>query len=214
MYAEHVGMIAPAMLASDVTFNRGCLFAALSARQPITSIPDMLRDVDANGEEARALALSTKYECWSWLQSNTPRATVARLETREALEMLAYEVPGLGIVKAAFVLQFIGRDIGCLDTHNLKKMRIPINAFKHQGHGKGYFKPQFERYLALASGKARELWDTWCEDRAAWYETTPEEISALHLAVIEEPQKSRVKVNAELPANTLTREDIEALAQW
>jgi len=202
MYADHVPLINEAMRASAETFARGVMFAALSARQPIQGVPDALRDVDRNGGEAEALALPTKWECWNYLEENA--ADLWRVvcafpsnETEAALKYLAANVPGLGIIKGAFVLQFLGHDIGCLDTHNMRREGIPPRAFRHAGPGRGYERQQFARYLKLAAGRARELWDTWCEQLGPMRDMTAQQISELHLAIL--PDGGRAFMAAEIP---------------
>ena len=188
MYDKHNPQIAAGMKSDPETFARGVLFSALSARQPIISVPDMLRDVDRNGADAIALALPNKFECYDFLQSHATRTWREVLErtTAETVRHLAFTVPGLGIVKAAFVLQLMGHDIACLDTHNMRKLGLKETAFKNNGRANPYSKPQFKRYLKLAfgGGQSRRYWDDWCTDRAMFYERTPEDISALHLAII------------------------------
>lgn len=204
MYAEHVPMINDAMRADADTFARGLLFSILSARQPIQHVPEMLRDIDRNGEDAEALALPRKFEGFLYLQEHARElwrdVTGFRLdETRDALQYLT-KVPGLGIVKSAFALQFLGHDIGCLDTHNLRREKIPERAFTCHGDGQvnGYRLPQFDRYMSLAFGRARELWDTWCNQLAGLRDMLPEEVSALHLAILPDDMGRKLQ-QAEIP---------------
>lgn len=188
MYDKHNPPIAAGMRSDPETFARGVLFSCMSARQPIITVPDMMRDVDRHGGDAKSLALPNKLACWEYLQAHATRTWEATLErpTGAALEYLAREVPGLGIVKAAFVLQLAGRDIACLDSHNLRKLGMREKFFKlgrKDGH-KNPTRPKLAKYLELAAGKSRQFWDEWCIDRAAFYERTPDDISALHLAII------------------------------
>lgn len=187
MYQDHNPLIAAGMRDDPEIFVRGVLFSALSARQPIVSVPDMLRDIDKNGGDAIALALPNKWACWQFLQEHGTRTwrEAWDRDTAEALPYLARIVPGLGIVKAAFTLQLMGHDIACLDSHNIKLEKCHPRAFGCRGaKAKAYADYQVKKYLALAGGRARELWDRWCTNRAEWYETTPDAISALHLEVI------------------------------
>jgi hypothetical protein len=193
MYKEHVPEIAAGMRDDPEIFARGVLFAALSARQAIQHVPVMLRDVDRNGSDAEALALPNKWNCWNYLQDRSTalwRSTTAYplRETEAALKHLVI-VPGLGIVKAAFVLQFLGHNIGCLDTHNIRREKIPARAFTSHIDPKfpelaGYRPNQFIRYMSLANGRACELWDTWCNQLGPMRGMTGDEISALHLEII------------------------------
>lgn len=189
MYSEHVPQINSAMRSDPDYFARGILFAAMSARCPITRVPEILRDVDTQGAGSRYLG-AAKFQCWEWLQTNATDAwqKVTRMDCPNALRYLAHNVPGLGIVKAGFVCQFLRHDIGCLDTHNMRWHKIPARAFCSSNHGKrgrksGYSEAQFKRYEALACGNARTLWDEWCTKVSGFYEMTPHAISELHMEV-------------------------------
>jgi hypothetical protein len=156
----------------------------------------MLNDIVKNGENAEALAFPMKYFAWDYLQSHATRTwhdVLGAPTTRAALERLML-VPSLGIVKSAFVLQFLGHDIGCLDTRNLRREGINMNAFKchsvpasRRGSVAGYTRQQMDKYVLLAGGRAEELWDTWCREvaRARPHSfDNAEAVSALHLTII------------------------------
>lgn len=178
------------------TFARGVMFAVCSIRQPVERVPAMLRDIDLNGRHAEALAMPMKYFAWDYLQDHATSTwrDVCGLGTRDALLRLL-AVPALGIVKSAFVLQFLGHDIGCMDTRNLRREKVPIRAFSNHmcgapGSTGGYRSKQIDRYWKLAHGRAEALWNAWCtevaEDR--WRENTrtltADEVSALHLEIV------------------------------
>ena len=193
MYDKHVPQIAAGMRADPETFARGVMFAICSIRQPITRVPELLRDLDANGETSVALNPVMKYDGYMYLQHHataTWRDVCALTRTRDALVRLL-AVPSLGLVKAAFVLQFLGHDIACLDTHNLNKLKLSLRTFtNHSARGgkavHGFTSKQIDLYMRLAYGKGRgkRFWNEWCEDRAVAYAMTAEEISALHLEVV------------------------------
>ena len=191
MYDDHVPQINAGMRADPETFGRGVMFAICSIRQPIDRVPALLKDIDLNGELSTSLNPYMKFEGWRFLQGHTSALwrDVCAMETRDALVRLLC-VPSLGIVKSAFVLQFLGHDIACLDTHNLRKLGLDYRAFRVDGNGKAGRPPvsskKIDRYLKLAArkGSARKFWDNWCNERAPAYAMTGEEISALHLEII------------------------------
>jgi hypothetical protein len=192
MYAEHVPKIRDGMLSDPETFARGVMFAILSIQQPITRVPAMLQDVAKVGEISTALNPAMKYDGWDYMQNHATAVwrDVVAMDTRDALVRLL-SVPSLGIVKAAFVLQFLGHDIGCLDTHNLRKLGLPMDSFKnHAKRGgrsvQGFTSRQIDTYFSIAygQGRGREFWDNWCNERAPAYAMTGDEISALHMEVI------------------------------
>jgi hypothetical protein len=192
MYAEHVPKINAGMRHDPEAFIRGVMFAVCSIRQPVEDVPGMLDDISRHGANAEALAMPMKHGAWEYLQHYGTRLwlDVCAMDTRDALIRLL-SVPGLGIVKAAFVLQFLGHDIGCLDTRNLRRESISMRAFTNHADIRstsvcGYRSQQINLYFKLAGGRAKELWDTWCaevsKDRP--HVGTPEEVSALHLSII------------------------------
>jgi hypothetical protein len=192
MYAEHIPQINAGMRDCPEVFARGVMFSILSIRQPITRIPKMLRDLDKNGENSTALNPAMKFDGWQYMQDHATATwrDVCALDTRDALVRLL-AVPSLGIVKAAFVLQFLGHDIACLDTHNLNKLGLSLRTFANhcrtgRSHTGGFTSRQIDLYFSLAAthGRAESFWDTWCNERAPAYGITGDEISALHLEII------------------------------
>ena len=188
MYADHVPMINAAMRASLSAFKRGVLFAILSARQPITSVPDQLRDVSKLGAQSRYL-FAWKRNAFDYLETNSRQLwqdVCACADSAAAISILC-RIPGMGIVKAAFVLQFLGHDIACLDTHNLKAEGLGPEAFKTRGpkdKSGPAFARRIARYVKHTQGRSREFWDNWCVDIGETYGRDANEISALHCAIV------------------------------
>ena len=78
---------------------------------------------------------------------------------------IARECPGLGIVKASFMLQLLGFKTSCLDTHNLARLGIGPQQFKFSTATKDetvYKKIALYNELCDASGTSEYWWDTWC----------------------------------------------------
>lgn len=188
MYADHNPVIAAGMRSDPETFIRGALFAVLSIRQPVVYVPDMLSEVSREGRSARSL-FGFKREAYDYLQEHgtslwdaVSRAAVPR----DAVQAMT-AVPGLGIVKGAFVAQLAGHNVACLDSRNMKRLGLPMRAWRSDGEGPKQskaFQRKLDRYLALVEGRAREFWDDWCEDVAPRWKMTAQEISALHLSIV------------------------------
>lgn len=98
--------------------------------------------------------------------------------------MAMLEVPGLGIVKSAFVLQLMGFDVACLDSRNIKREGRNPRAFRTDGNDPHMLRPKVARYLDETYGKAETYWDAWCRDVAEAYHLTPEAVSELHLSIV------------------------------
>ena len=184
MYDAHNPLIAAAMRECPDTFARGILFAVCSMRQAIVNVPDQLEQIDQGDMEP---LFGFKLNAWQYAfdhRAELHSAVLAAPDNATRIDVLC-RVPGLGIVKAAFVLQLMGFDVGCLDSRNVKREGRNPRAFRTDGKKTGpAFHRKIARYLAETEGKSRYYWDTWCCDVAERYGKTPVEISALHLAIV------------------------------
>jgi len=188
MYDTHVPRIAKAMRASPEVFARAIMFAVLSARTQFPRIVKQMQELDNNGARARVL-WGWKADSFDYVEQHKAELwenTYAAGSLRQALWELT-RVPGLGIVKAGFVLQLAGFAIGCLDVRNIKRLGLQPRAYRSDGAkrkaGKAWGKA-IDRYVHETHGKARELWDAWCSDAANEYLSSPDAISAMHLVII------------------------------
>lgn len=197
-------IIRDAMRADMEVFRRGVMFAICSIRQATINVPGQL-GILFNGEEGESPLFGHKFDGWAWISDNSQCAllwkklcffaaitnTIDRpgkpsfSATQSALiDLLA--VPGLGIVKSAFVLQLMGFDVACLDSRNIKREGRNPRAYETRGtkSGRKINPVLVERYLLETYGRAAYYWDAWCHDVAQAYDRKPEEISALHLSII------------------------------
>lgn len=185
MYSAHVPKISHVMRTSVDGFARGILFAICSIRQPITAVPEQLEEVDRLGPRAKAL-FGFKRDAWAYLRAHagTLQAEVLAAGTdAERFEVLL-RVPGLGIVKAGFVLQLMGYDVACLDSRNVKREGRDYRAFRTDGKPPEKLRKKVAAYLVETQGKAAYYWDAWCNEVANYYELTPLAVSELHLAIV------------------------------
>ena len=90
-------------------------------------------------------------------------------------------LPGMGMVKAAFAVQMLFNELGCIDIHNARDL----------GYDKapaGRAKKQRPVYLNIQSVKtSEEWWNDWCEMLAKKYPgqfTDGEQVSRLHAVAI------------------------------
>lgn len=186
MYANHVPIINSAMRADVDVFARGVMFAVLSARTQFVTVEAQLKELDERGAKARCL-FSWKRDAYLYLKKHKLqiwRDTCAATDSEDALKILC-QIPGLGIVKAAFVLQFIGHDIACLDVRNIVREGRNPRAFRTDGKKIGAaFERKVARYVSETQGRAIELWDTWCGDVAETYKLTAHQVSEVHLRIV------------------------------
>lgn len=190
MYDQDVPVINAAMRESRIAFKRGIMFAVLSARQPFNKLPAQFKDLSENGLEARCL-FSWKRGAYEVITANTTRlwrAVTSATNPVEAITVLT-TVPGLGIVKSAFVAQMLGHDTACLDTRNTAREGLNPRRYETRGEKSGRktgpaFRRLIELYCRETQGRARELWNTWCDEVGPDYSMTGDEASALHRKLI------------------------------
>ena len=186
MYANHNPTISFAMRQDADIFKRGCLFALLSIRQPIRNVPAQMADVDERGDgSAYLFGFKRAAYAYVWEHGEESRRDVMAARTNGGRMEVMCRVPGLGLVKAGFVLQLMGYDVACLDSRNVAREGRNPRAFRTDGKKTG---PAFVRklfaYLREVEGKSEAYWDAWCRDVADAYDMTPHDVSALHLAIL------------------------------
>ena len=183
MYETHVPYIASAMRQDADAFARGVTFALLSIQQMFVTVPKAMVDVEQNDTASRFL-FGSKAGAYHFLMEHKVglhAACVAATSPAEVIATVA-TIPGMGIVKAAFVAQLMGHDVACLDTRNIQReKRNPREYRSRKDCSPRKFAKDIERYVRDTGGKAREYWDTWCTDVAKTYGMTPLAVSKLHL---------------------------------
>lgn len=207
MYLDHVPNINAAMRHSPDLFCRGVMFAVLSARVQFVRVPEQMKELTKRGAKAQCL-WNWKADAFRYLTKNKLqlwRDVCAANDPEAALKILC-QIPGLGIVKGAFVLQMLGHDVACLDVRNIQREGLAPRAYRTDGVKTGAaFERKVQRYVRQTFGRARELWDTWCREVADDYGMTAEDVSRLHLsAIVPAPFRSLTPVvpfsyNADIP---------------
>jgi hypothetical protein len=186
MYAEHVPSIAAYMRADADQFVRGALFALLSIRQRFVTVPNQMADVEKRGARSPFL-FGSKLAAWRYIRRHKRElfAAVTGDDTRAALQAVS-AIPGIGLVKGAFILQLAGHDVACLDSQNIEREGLDPRAFRSDARIKKSkaWARKLDRYLAETGGKARFYWDAWCDYVGPQYGLSGEECSAIHLAIV------------------------------
>lgn len=188
MYQNHVPYIAGAMQADPNAFARGAIFAILSIQQQLVTVPKACADVERNADQSRFL-FGHKAGAYRYITAHKAQlhASVCAAQSPEETIVELCKVPGLGIVKAAFIAQLMGHDVACLDTRNIQRDGLNPRAFRSDGEKRKTtraFVRKITRYVRDTQGRAQELWDTWCIDVATSYGLTPMLISKIHLDCI------------------------------
>jgi hypothetical protein len=192
MYRDHVAILNAGIRHDPDIFCKAVTFAVLSMRQTFVSAVQSMKtftgmtDRHLWGFKRGAYDFTRKNKFCLW-----ERAKAAQ-SSESGLEVLT-EIPGLGIVKAAFVLQMMGHDIGCLDSRNVQRLSLNPREWRTDGPARKQspaFKRKIQRYVDFTAGRAEELWNDWCEDAARVYHVSADEISRDHLVILSGKRRS------------------------
>ena len=194
MFSMHQKAISEFALSSNVGLERTFRLVFLSIRQPFHSMAKQMQDVDDNGLQSPYL-FGWKRSGLAFVRANastlreTLKAVPEGYGDAQALLDVA-TVPGLGLVKAGFVLQLVTGSAGCIDSHNMERFGLNANAFKYGASASDALK----RKKALAylgacwkAGGCESLWNGWCDYVAAYHPKHWQsgfDVSAMHQSAI------------------------------
>jgi hypothetical protein len=170
----------------------------LSIRMQWVGVGNQMRDVRANGANAKSL-WGFKRAGYVYLRDNR-EALYRRVEKARAGEIYIddlmrdfLKVPGLGLPKAGFVVQLLTGEAGCLDMHNVKRFGLDVSAWKIRtlvdtDAQLREIDDKINYYLALvdACGGSMKLWNDWCEylnDKVSTF-TSADDVSRRHFTYL------------------------------
>lgn len=117
------------------------------------------------GKKAEGLAYIETHADWLWLKlHHLKEKGPSDPEIIADATLLLMQVPNLGMVKASFVLQCMGFDTACIDSHNLKRLGLKDSAVKVSAK----LSPEKKRakvlaYVELCQAQGTEYWwNSWC----------------------------------------------------
>lgn len=178
MYANHNPVIGAWARESAHNMEGVFMFVTATIQQPIEQVPAILADYQANGP-------ASKY-AWGWkvtalkhyaANRDTIYADLMAIyegvkdDSGREIALLAYlaNLPGLGLVKGAFVAQLAFGLGGCMDSHNMKRYganaaRFSASAFKALRSPQARV-ARIAEYCELVRevGGGPALWDSWCD---------------------------------------------------
>ena len=202
MYAQDVPRIKAYAGASPDNLANVITFVLLSIRVQFTRVATAMRDVRREGRDS-AFLWGFKQEGFDYVQAHKESIHSALCgapypTTVEAVDYLASEVCGLGIVKAAFVAQMLGHNVACFDSRNLDSLEWggrPFREFKRR-NGVCVIKAETrQRHIAayvqmtIETGGAAHWWDHWCNGIAPQFGGDGDRVSRLHWQIIEGTNK-------------------------
>lgn len=150
-------------------------FVLCTIQAGLSTVKMQRRDIQENGMRSRflwgkkgeglAYVEERKEYMWGKVHSIMEQGLGDASAIADCIEMFM-EVPNLGLVKAAFVAQCLGFEVGCLDSHNLKRFGINPNRVKVSAT----LSPLLKRKKVLDYvqtcvdlGGSEYLWNSWCE---------------------------------------------------
>jgi hypothetical protein len=200
VFAEHQPKIGVYAQSSPAAMVDVLTFVYLTVQQPLDTVATAaLPDVRKLGSASRFL-WGWKSSAYEWAQANKLAiydALISHSGERERLSYLA-ECPGLGLVKAGFMVQLCFGEGGCIDTHNVERLSLSdkrrslpqflrAQAFKKAApKTRARYLDQYQELLEQCGG-AQWLWDDWCEYVAEMFPVryrNADYVSELHLAAI------------------------------
>lgn len=195
MYDRDMPLMRSHALASPQGLVDVVAFVLATIQQPLQSVGRQMADIRACGAESKYL-FGSKRAGYAYAVEHAAvlhAAVVAAVETNDtigAVDVLS-NIPGLGIVKASFIVQICGLEVACLDGHNLKQLGLAETAFKLAKSVKPATKrAKIAHYVSICAetGGSRHWWNTWCEyvagNRANKALTTGDAVSAYHVSCL------------------------------
>lgn len=173
MYDTDMPKLAAHGLKSPEGFADVVTFVLLTIQQPLNSVAGAFKDVRERGARSRFL-FGAKRSGYRYIQDHKAalfarvKAAIEARDTVAGIDALL-DVPSLGLVKAAFVMQCLGAtDAACIDTHNLARFGLSENAVKFRKAAVRRRDTRLRKiraYIDLCAreGNARYWWNSWCD---------------------------------------------------
>ena len=163
----------------------GIMFVVLSVKTPFSSMDMQMRDYREKGRDSKYI-WGWKKDTYDYLQKNSEElyyqlmylskkrwssGTGAHMRDRtirdRKMMLVLTNVPGLGLAKAGFVMQMMFGRVGCIDVHNLRRLRtvsVKDLQFTKMATDETKMK-KIENYVDICkhNNSTKRLWDQWCE---------------------------------------------------
>ena len=171
------------------------MMVSLSIRQHWSVVGTAMEDYRENGIDSRFLwghkkrALLYLMEHIDYIYTDAMR--VSRRERQDfELMNIFLEIPGIGLAKAGFIVQMFNGSVGCIDTHNARRLNIPASVLRYDSGCKWQVKEaKIIGYLRACKARRSEwLWNTWVNLIAKKYPkhfNGPDHVSRVHLEYLQ-----------------------------
>lgn len=198
MYARDMPRLAEHGMASPEGLVDVATFVLLTIQQHFHYVGRQMVDVRAKGE-ASVYLFGAKRDGYRYVREHAADMLAAYREARgiadgeerkaRAIE-IGLQVPGLGVVKSAFLAQCLGFETACLDTHNIARFGLRAGAFKFGPKATAKLVARKVRdYVRTCDAimPSADWWDSWCDyvaGRRGSPLTTADAVSEAHASFV------------------------------
>ena len=174
MYSTHAKAIAQHGLKTPDGTHSIIRFTIFSIQQPVSKLHDLISDYEIDGLDCRHLNYSLKRAGVAYALKHKIRIHKDLKEfvknglddvdnIARAIHYLMH-IPNIGMVKSGFILQMLGFDVACIDSHNLtrlgmKQSQVSIaKTLKYETKIK-----KIKAYVQMVQVDGAEYWwNSWC----------------------------------------------------
>lgn len=211
MFKSHNPIINEYMQANHEQMSMGIMFVVLSVKTPFHTMKKQMDDYKVNGVNSKYV-WGFKRDTHEYLQEHgkdlynelmdlctrnwhtgTGSHWKNQTERDRRMMLVLTDVPGLGLAKAGFVMQMMFGRVGCIDVHNLKRLRtvsVKDVQFTKMATDKTKYQ-KIDNYVGICkhNNSTQRLWDQWCDqlvhkacNRGRF--TDGNEVSEFHVAAL------------------------------
>ena len=174
MYNRDCNEIADYASKHPDNFVRVVTFTLCTIQAGLSTVKMQMQDVDVNGLDSKylwgkksdglAYTIANKHFLWGKLMALKERGTSDIDAVSDGI-MLLRKVPNLELVKASFVMQMLGFDVACIDSHNLTRLGLPPSAVKIGAKLKPATQlKKVKAYVEMCQKDGTKYWwDSWCD---------------------------------------------------
>lgn len=164
------------MQKSEMHMQDGIMFVVLSIKTPFHTMSKQMQDYRKHGLSSKYVwgfkkqtleyLLENRADLYKRLMAASRLDVSKGTRDRLMMEMLT-QVPGLGLVKAGFVMQMMFGRVGCIDVHNARRFRkVTPKDLTFSPTAKFATRLQkIDNYIDICKGhrSTEKLWDQWCD---------------------------------------------------
>lgn len=164
------------MQKSEMHMQDGIMFVVLSIKTPFHTMSKQMQDYRKHGLSSKYVwgfkkqtleyLLENRADLYKRLMAASRLDISKGTRDRMMMEMLT-QVPGLGLVKAGFVMQMMFGRVGCIDVHNARRFRkVTPKDLTFSPTAKFATRLQkIDNYIDICKGhrSTEKLWDQWCD---------------------------------------------------